>query len=93
MGQKKPVLLSTLGGGGGGYSLTICDTLLHSIHFLRLKYVRPIAIFTAIQCCHGAEISAAKHKRARKKLWGRESLGPNFGRIIKKGPKRGRTFF
>jgi hypothetical protein len=46
-----------------------------------------------VQCCQGAEISAEKHKMGRKKLCGAGKIwGRTFGRFIKKGPKRGRTF-
>jgi hypothetical protein len=41
----------------------------------------------------GPKFSAAKHKRGKKMVWGRESLGPDFWQNYKKGPKRGRTFF
>jgi hypothetical protein len=46
------------------------------------------------QCCQGAEISAAKHKKGRKNFGGAGKVrGRTSARFIKKGPKRSRTFF
>jgi hypothetical protein len=46
------------------------------------------------QCCQGAEISAAKLKKGRNKFGGAGKVrGRTFTQFIKKGPKRGLTFF
>jgi hypothetical protein len=58
------------------------------------KIIKLTAPHNCYQCCQGAEISAARHKRGRTKWCGAGKVwGRTFGRIIKKGPKRGRTFF
>jgi hypothetical protein len=46
------------------------------------------------QCCQGAEISAAKLKKGRKKIWrGRESQGLNIHPIYQKRAEKGPNFF
>jgi hypothetical protein len=51
------------------------------------------SIMPNIQCCQGAEISAAKDERGRKKIvWGRENLWPNFWQNHEKRAEKGPNF-
>jgi hypothetical protein len=42
-----------------------------------------------VQCCHGAEISAAKHKKGRKKLAGPGKSGAELSPYLSKKGRKG----
>jgi hypothetical protein len=82
------------------YMIRWLSIALHAPSVLFYYIIWPASCQTAersltihIQCCQGAEISAAKHKKGRKKIGGAGKVrGRTFAWFVKKGPKRGRTF-
>jgi hypothetical protein len=61
--------------------------------FTNTCYINFLQIIYSSQCCQGAEISAAKHKKGRKLLGGAGKVrGRTFARFSKKGRKGAELF-